>query len=167
MSILISKDTRVICQGVTGAQGTFHTEQALCEVAHSKHIPCADGGILSESVAWMVYFHYLDAGQTSQAQTYEQRAFANFQKQRLAQPSAVLFRMLSRTSMRAPSSSSAIANASASASVTQSPIAATSCSTVRENPPIALGPDLARIMRKHSRYPSRPNALFPAYSHGM
>jgi succinyl-CoA synthetase alpha subunit len=29
MSILINKDTRVICQGVTGAQGTFHTEQAL------------------------------------------------------------------------------------------------------------------------------------------
>ena len=29
MSILITKDTKVICQGVTGAQGTFHTEQAL------------------------------------------------------------------------------------------------------------------------------------------
>src|SRR6516225_2061018 len=29
MSILINKTTRVICQGITGAQGTFHTEQAL------------------------------------------------------------------------------------------------------------------------------------------
>ena len=29
MSILIDRDTRVICQGVTGAQGTFHTEQAI------------------------------------------------------------------------------------------------------------------------------------------
>jgi len=29
MSILIDKLTTVICQGITGAQGTFHTEQAL------------------------------------------------------------------------------------------------------------------------------------------
>jgi succinyl-CoA synthetase alpha subunit len=29
MSILIDSETRVICQGMTGAQGTFHTQQAL------------------------------------------------------------------------------------------------------------------------------------------
>ncbi len=29
MSILINKATRVICQGITGAQGTFHSEQAI------------------------------------------------------------------------------------------------------------------------------------------
>ena len=29
MSILIGKETRVICQDITGAQGTFHTEQAI------------------------------------------------------------------------------------------------------------------------------------------
>ncbi len=29
MSILIDKTTKVICQGITGSQGTFHTEQAV------------------------------------------------------------------------------------------------------------------------------------------
>ena len=29
MSVLVNKETRVICQGITGQHGTFHTEQAL------------------------------------------------------------------------------------------------------------------------------------------
>ncbi len=29
MSILVDKNTKVICQGLTGSQGTFHTEQAM------------------------------------------------------------------------------------------------------------------------------------------
>src|SRR6185436_2258552 len=29
MSILVDKNTKVICQGLTGKQGTFHTQQCL------------------------------------------------------------------------------------------------------------------------------------------
>ena len=29
MAIMIDKNTKVICQGITGAQGTFHSEQAI------------------------------------------------------------------------------------------------------------------------------------------
>ena len=31
MSILIDANTKVICQGITGSQGTFHTEQAIAD----------------------------------------------------------------------------------------------------------------------------------------
>ena len=29
MSILVDKNTKVICQGFTGSHGTFHSEQAI------------------------------------------------------------------------------------------------------------------------------------------
>ena len=29
MSILVNKDSKIICQGITGSQGSFHTEQCI------------------------------------------------------------------------------------------------------------------------------------------
>jgi hypothetical protein len=70
----------------TGSPQQYLDElKVLCEVAHSKGVKCANGGLLGESVAWVVYFHYLDAGQTDAAQAYSQRAFAQFQLAKLSQ----------------------------------------------------------------------------------
>jgi len=38
MAVLVDENTRVICQGLTGSQGTFHTEQAI---AYGTKMCCA------------------------------------------------------------------------------------------------------------------------------
>ena len=56
MSILINKETKVICQGFTGAHGTFHSEQALSMVqvgwwCHSKRWSKTPWALLFNKVA--------------------------------------------------------------------------------------------------------------------
>ncbi|MDH4126620.1 MAG: succinate--CoA ligase subunit alpha, partial [Gammaproteobacteria bacterium] len=29
MSILVDKNSKIVCQGITGSQGTFHSEQCI------------------------------------------------------------------------------------------------------------------------------------------
>ena len=38
MSILVNKNTRVICQGFTGKQGTFHSEHTVAITAEGPRI---------------------------------------------------------------------------------------------------------------------------------
>ena len=65
MSILVNKSTRVICQGFTGKQGTFHSEQALAygtQLVGVHHFE--DGREIVETVPRGVPFHLLlDRGQ--------------------------------------------------------------------------------------------------------
>jgi hypothetical protein len=54
-----------------------------CTVAHDLDIPCANGGLLSGSVVFLVYQHYVDAGRADQAGSFAQRAFEPWQMNRL------------------------------------------------------------------------------------
>ena len=44
MSVLVDRNTRVICQGITGSQGTFHSEQAIAYgTAHGRRRDARQG----------------------------------------------------------------------------------------------------------------------------
>lgn len=62
--------------------------QAACDVAHHKHIPCTNGGLVSTLVALLVYDYYLSTGQLSAARDFASRAFTAEQQQQLGSAQA-------------------------------------------------------------------------------
>ena len=40
MSVLVGNDTRLIVQGITGREGTFHAEQAIKAIDANLHVLC-------------------------------------------------------------------------------------------------------------------------------
>ena len=67
MAVLVDKNTRVICQGFTGAQGTFHSEQAIAYGTKMVGgVTPGKGG--SEHLGLPVFDTVMDAVQTTGAQ---------------------------------------------------------------------------------------------------
>jgi hypothetical protein len=60
--------------------------QAACQVAHSKGIPCTNGGITSSGSTYLEYQHLVQEGKQDEARDYAQRAFNQGQLQRMTQP---------------------------------------------------------------------------------
>jgi hypothetical protein len=60
--------------------------RTACEVAHEVDTPCTNGGLLSGSVAFLVYQHYLDGGESDTAGDFARRAFEPWQMNRLRSP---------------------------------------------------------------------------------
>lgn len=55
--------------------------QAACDVAHSKGVKCANGGLVSGELALLVWADYFERGQAAQACNFAQRAFEPAQAQ--------------------------------------------------------------------------------------
>ena len=72
MSILVNKDSKIICQGITGSQGSFHTEQCLAygtQVERLCNIACmVNGAGLAMATMDLIKLHggepanFLDVG---------------------------------------------------------------------------------------------------------
>jgi hypothetical protein len=60
---------------------------AACEVAHDLDTLCTNGGLLSGSVVFLVYQHYVDGGDLEGAESFAMRAFEPWQRNRLRSPS--------------------------------------------------------------------------------
>lgn len=59
---------------------------AACETAHARGIPCANGGLVSTMVAFLVYDDYLQKGLTLQAASFASRAFTPWVQSLLGTP---------------------------------------------------------------------------------
>jgi hypothetical protein len=60
--------------------------QVACQAAHSRGVPCANGGLQSKVVKYFVYQSYMDSRLTGKAASYAEAAFDEKQKRNLASP---------------------------------------------------------------------------------
>lgn len=62
--------------------------RAACEVARQMEIRCTNGGLVSGSVAMLLYDHYLQSGEMERAEDFASRAFTAAERQMLDSPRA-------------------------------------------------------------------------------
>ncbi|MEQ8171760.1 MAG: glycosyl hydrolase [Candidatus Eremiobacterota bacterium] len=75
-SILVvenEENNRMFYKGTVGEYGG--ELKASVEVAHSKNIPCTNGGLTCKTVTLLVYQHYIDEGKTDKARAFARRSF--------------------------------------------------------------------------------------------